>query len=107
MSHSEEGSAGSVHSGLHCMWLDQAPPVLACPGGPQLPGAGSHEYVQPVEALLEVAAFPDDGICAMTFNFWHRLSCDLTSSFSPASALHQANGSHQACPPTFQQMVQA
>ena len=57
--------------------------------------------MQPVEALLEVAAFPDDGICAMTFNFWHRLSCDLTSSFSPASALHQANGSHQACSPSL------
>lgn len=51
--------------------------------------------MQPVEALLEVAAFPDDSICAMTFNFWHRLSCDLTSSFSPASSLQQPNGSHQ------------
>ena len=26
----------------------------------------------PVEALLEVAAYPDFGICSMSFNFWHR-----------------------------------
>lgn len=26
-----------------------------------------------LEALLEVASHPDNTICAMTFNFWHRL----------------------------------
>jgi len=38
-----------------------------------------------VEALLEVAAFPDDSIAAMSFNFWHRLARYLTSGFSPQS----------------------
>ena len=39
-----------------------------------------------MEALLEAAAFPDDGICQMTFNFWARVSNDLTTSFSPAGS---------------------
>lgn len=29
--------------------------------------------MQPVEALLEVAAYPDEEISAISFNFWHRL----------------------------------
>ncbi len=41
--------------------------------------------MRPVEALLEVAAFPDDGIAAMSFNFWHRLARYLASGFSPQS----------------------
>jgi transportin-3 len=32
-----------------------------------------------VQAMLEVAAFPEDSICAISFNFWHRLSRLLTS----------------------------
>ncbi|KAG2431638.1 hypothetical protein HYH02_013215 [Chlamydomonas schloesseri] len=40
------------------------------------------EVRAPVEALLEVAAYPDFSICSMSFNFWHRLSRFLTSGFS-------------------------
>ena len=46
---------------------------------------GAPEAMRPVEALLEVAAFPDDGIAAMSFNFWHRLARYLSSGFSPQS----------------------
>ncbi|GLC47401.1 hypothetical protein PLESTB_001959900 [Pleodorina starrii] len=42
------------------------------------------EVRAPVEALLEVAAYPDFGICSMSFNFWHRLSRQLLSG-SPGS----------------------
>lgn len=34
-----------------------------------------------MEALLAVAAHPNDELAAMSFNFWHRLSRHLTSSF--------------------------
>lgn len=34
--------------------------------------------MQPVEALLEVAAYPDQAISAISFNFWHRLMRRLT-----------------------------
>ncbi len=37
--------------------------------------------MQPVQALLEVAAYPDDGICAISYTFWHRLSRRLSSGF--------------------------
>jgi len=47
--------------------------------------AGAPEAMRPVEALLEVAAFPDDGIAAMSFNFWHRLGRHLTTGFAPQS----------------------
>ena len=46
--------------------------------------AGAQEYLAPVEALLEVAAFPDNSICQMTYNFWGRLASELTTGFSPA-----------------------
>ena len=38
--------------------------------------------MQPVQALLEVAAYPDQSISAISFNFWHRLMRHLTSGFS-------------------------
>lgn len=38
--------------------------------------------MQPVQALLEVAAFPDAAISAISFNFWHRLMRHLKSGFS-------------------------
>lgn len=59
--------------------------------------AGSQQALQPVEALLAVAAHPDDDLAAMSFNFWHRLARHLTSSFSaeapvrvcdPPTAMH-------------------
>lgn len=39
--------------------------------------------MSPVEALLSVASHPDDAICAMSFNFWHRFSRHLDTGFSP------------------------
>lgn len=37
-----------------------------------------------VEALLDVAAYPDDSIAAISFNFWHNLaSCLGMRGFSP------------------------
>ena len=37
----------------------------------------------PVEALLDVASHPDDSICSISFNFWHRLSRALTIGLHP------------------------
>ena len=51
-----------------------------------------------MEALLEVAAFPDDGIAAMSFNFWHRLARYLSSGFSPQS-LEDASSTEVRGPP--------
>lgn len=48
-----------------------------------LPLAGAPEVAAPVEALLDVASHPDDSICSMSFNFWHRLSRALTSGLHP------------------------
>jgi transportin-3 len=36
-----------------------------------------------VDALLDVASHPDDSICAMSFNFWHRLTMALTTGIHP------------------------
>ena len=35
---------------------------------------GTSDAITPVEALLQVTAYPDTDIAAMSFNFWHRLS---------------------------------
>lgn len=59
---------------------------------------GAPEAMRPVEALLEVAAFPDDGIAAMSFNFWHRLARYLSSGFSPQS-LEDASSTEVWGPP--------
>ncbi|EFN54933.1 hypothetical protein CHLNCDRAFT_134668 [Chlorella variabilis] len=48
---------------------------LIAEGGPQVSA--------PVEALLDVASHPDDSICSMSFNFWHRLSRALTIGLHP------------------------
>lgn len=52
--------------------------------------AGSNDAMEPVRALLDVAAFPDDSICAISFNFWHRLAHALTSGFSQPEPLDEA-----------------
>lgn len=44
---------------------------------------GTLEAMLPVDALLDVASHPDDAICAISFNFWHRLSCILTQELRP------------------------
>ena len=51
----------------------------------------SPDSMQPVEALLEVAAYPDQAISSITFNFWHRLMRQLTSGFSGPEAAPGAN----------------
>ena len=38
----------------------------------------SPDAMQPVEALLDVAAYPDQAISVISFNFWHRLMRRLT-----------------------------
>ncbi|PSC72289.1 transportin-3 isoform X1 [Micractinium conductrix] len=48
---------------------------LIAEGGPQVSA--------PVEALLDVASHPEDSICSMSFNFWHRLSRALTIGLHP------------------------
>ena len=40
--------------------------------------AASPDATQPVEALLDVAAYPDQAISAISFNFWHHLMRRLT-----------------------------
>lgn len=44
---------------------------------------GAPEVLAPVEVLLDVASHPDDAICSMTFNFWHRLGRALTVGLHP------------------------
>lgn len=51
----------------------------------------SPDSMQPVEALLDVAAFPDQAISSISFNFWHRLMRQLTSGFSGPEAAPGAN----------------
>ena len=40
--------------------------------------AGSNESVKLVTALLQVSAFPDNDVCSMSLNFWHRFARFLT-----------------------------
>ena len=40
--------------------------------------AGSEDSVRLVTALLQVSAFPDNDICSMSLNFWHRFARFLT-----------------------------
>lgn len=49
----------------------------------ELIASGAPEVIPPVEALLDVASHPDDSICAVSFNFWHRLSRALTVGLHP------------------------
>ncbi|KAI7846036.1 hypothetical protein COHA_000403 [Chlorella ohadii] len=55
--------------------VGEAYTALIAEGGPQVSG--------PVEALLDVASHPDDSICSISFNFWHRLSRALTIGLHP------------------------
>ena len=82
----------------------------------ELIATGAPEVMPPVEALLEVAAHPDDGICAISFNFWHRLSRTLTAPSSPqplfghekeqpAISQEESNRRIAVFRPTFQRLV--
>jgi hypothetical protein len=56
----------SIHSKSVCCVIPPLPQVSA-----------------PVEALLDVASHPEDAICSMSFNFWHRLARALTIGLHP------------------------
>lgn len=70
---------------------------------------GTEDAMQPVQALLEVAAYPDDGICAISYTFWHRLSRRLSSGFESQedqqAALQQLDARMQRFIPAFEQLV--
>lgn len=38
---------------------------------------GSDAVMEPVQALLEVAGYPDDDICSNSFLFWHKLASQV------------------------------
>ena len=52
--------------GYACSHSPGQGPILPCLPPPLL-------VLAPVEAMLEVTAYPDFSICAMSFNFWHKL----------------------------------
>ncbi|KAL4538826.1 hypothetical protein Ndes2526B_g02895 [Nannochloris sp. 'desiccata'] len=74
---------------------------------------GAPEVMPPVEALLDVASHLDDSICAISFNFWHRLSRALTVglhpqplfSEEPAVPKEEADRRVSVFIPTFQRLV--
>ena len=54
--------------------------------------------MQPLEAMLEVAAYPDATISSMSFNFWNALAHNLTTGFSePADGIANGQVSPRAC----------
>lgn len=55
----------------------------AAEGFVALVAAGNAEVMPLVELMLDVAGFPDDTICAMSFNFWTSLSYELTGAGEP------------------------
>lgn len=55
----------------------------AAEGFVALVATGGSEVMPMVELMLDVAAFPDDTICAMSFNFWTALSYELTGGGGP------------------------
>lgn len=58
----------------------------------ELIAGGAAEVFAPVEVLLDVAAHPDDDICAVSFNFWHRLSRALTVGLRPQPLFSEVPG---------------
>jgi hypothetical protein len=62
--------------------------LLRCQVGEAYVGmfaTGTAEVSQPVEALLAVAAYPEDSVAFMSFEFWHRLSTVLMRAGSRAT----------------------
>ena len=54
--------------------------------------------MQPIEALLDVVAYPDHSISAISFNFWHRLMRHLITGFSDPQQQQQNQNQQQAGP---------
>ncbi len=71
------------------LWRLQASATVHMPNGPGAVAAGREAWAWGlVQALLDVAAYPDTAIATISFNFWHRISRMLTSGFAdnPAGA---------------------
>jgi len=70
--------------------------------------------IAPVEALLEVTAYPDTDIAAMSFYFWHRLSHELMEGcrarLAEGQTLEEAAAQrtrrHQLFCPAFVRLIQ-
>ncbi len=77
------GGCTALHVLKVILKLQQGCTVMMCSRGIAMT-AGSHQALQPLEALLAVVSHPDNDLAAMSFNFWHRLSRHLTSSFGPS-----------------------
>lgn len=52
---------------------------------------GASEVMTPVEALLDVLAHPDDDICNISLNFWHRLTRALTVGLEASNIFSEQN----------------
>lgn len=52
----------------------------------------SAQVQEPVEAMLEVAGYPDHTIASISFNFWHKLSRNLSRCAGGASAWAEGRG---------------
>lgn len=57
------------------------------------------EVSQPVEAMLEVAAYPDFGIASMSFLFWAKLAKQLRPRRRPPDAATRFSAPQQPPPP--------
>lgn len=56
----------------------------------ELIAGGAPEVMGPVEAALEVASYPDNDVCAISYNFWHRLSRAVTVGLVPQPLFYDA-----------------
>jgi len=68
--------------------------VLHCANLMDTSDAGTDDSVKLVTALLQVSAFPDDDICSMSLNFWHRFARFLTD---PIGRQHSIDGGLICC----------
>ncbi|CAL8471497.1 g11039 [Coccomyxa elongata] len=97
---SEEGDDDETAKGMARLFAEVGEAYCA------LIATGSQQSVHPVEALLAVAAHPNDELAAMSFNFWHRLSRHLTSSFGAQPASEEEMRRRVAVfTPAFEQLV--
>ncbi|BDA46876.1 Transportin-3 [Coccomyxa sp. Obi] len=97
---SEEGDDDETAKGMARLFAEVGEAYCA------LIATGNQQAVHPVEALLAVAAHPNDELAAMSFNFWHRLSRHLTSSFGAQPASEEEMRRRVAVfTPAFEQLV--
>lgn len=89
--HLNAGEGEGLRSGARplTLWRLQASATVHMPNGPGAVAAGREAWAWGlVQALLDVAAYPDTAVATISFNFWHRISRMLTSGFAdnPAGA---------------------